>query len=198
MWGSYEISATSVFLNLMWMSSKQFYPLKDFSIWPNTEELLWKIHCSLGMHKLRFDFVATTIGFIFQTFSSLLQSLGGVHLAVVSLSNLLWMLCEFHVAEKFDNRSRSGVTLGLFWCWVLFRLYYFFSFLTSGSFEICFMPSWLVLCKWRSIHKGWTVCRVIRLPSAPWICTDHEGPSQQCTSEPLVWHKTCHWGRTQW
>ena len=55
-WGSYEISATSVFLNLMWMSSKQFYPLKDFSIWPNTEELSWKIHCSLGMHKRRFDF----------------------------------------------------------------------------------------------------------------------------------------------
>ena len=70
---SHEIFASSVFLNLMQMSTKQFYPFKDFSIWLNTEELWWKIHCSLHKQECRFEFEtgwATTNGFIFQIIDS--------------------------------------------------------------------------------------------------------------------------------
>ena len=49
----YEISASADFFNLMLMYSKQFYPLKDVSIWPNTEELSWIIHCSLHMQEYK-------------------------------------------------------------------------------------------------------------------------------------------------
>ena len=36
--------------------TQQFYPIKDFSLWPNTEKLLAKIHCSLCIWEFRFEF----------------------------------------------------------------------------------------------------------------------------------------------
>ena len=77
MQGSPEISTCSVYLYLMQMFSKQFYPFKDFSIWTNTEELSWKIHCPLRMQECRFEFETSCSNnwqFIFQILDSLMQS----------------------------------------------------------------------------------------------------------------------------
>ena len=35
----------ALFSWIWWMSSKQFFAFKDFSVWPNTEKLLQKTHC---------------------------------------------------------------------------------------------------------------------------------------------------------
>ena len=75
MWSSHEISASSVFLNLVLMSLKQFYPF-----WPNTEELSWKslLITYAGMQIWIWDrYVAMTNGWIFQIHNSLMQSWGG-------------------------------------------------------------------------------------------------------------------------
>ena len=59
------------------MSSKQFYPFKDFSIRQNTDRLSQKIYCLLHMQECRFKFdwlqQLMTNGFIFQIINNINQ-----------------------------------------------------------------------------------------------------------------------------
>ena len=51
-WHFYQLS----FPEIDEIYSKQFYPHKDFSFWPNTERLLKKINSSLCMKEYSFEF----------------------------------------------------------------------------------------------------------------------------------------------
>ena len=75
---SYEISTSSVSLNLMWMSSKNFNSLKDFqSDQIQTSSHKFIAHYACSNSELNLTLVkGTTTGFIFQIINSLIESWG--------------------------------------------------------------------------------------------------------------------------
>ena len=96
MQGSYEISASSVFVNLMQMSSKKLNPFKDFQS-DQTQRSSRKIvtaHCACRNAALNLTPVMeTTNRFIFQIINSVTES-WGVRLTCLDCNFFLFFLYE--------------------------------------------------------------------------------------------------------